>query len=95
MPYSIPVSWNVRIHKKAAKRAKTMPKNIQALFDALIRDLMTSGPIQHEWPNYSKLDGARYHCHLTYSFVAVWEVVGNELRILEVKYVGSREDAPY
>lgn len=89
------MSWTVRVNKKAAKRAKTMPKNTQSIFDALVRDLMITGPVQTEWPNYSKLPGGRHHCHLTYSFVVVWEVVENELRILEVLYVGSREDAPY
>jgi hypothetical protein len=39
--------------------------------------------------------GGRYHCHLNYSFVVVWEVVDEKIRILEVTYVGSREDAPY
>ena len=27
--------------------------------------------------------------------IAIWEGIVNEIRILEVTYVGSREDAPY
>ena len=95
MPYSIPMSWGVRIHKKAAKRAKKLPQNVQVLFAALVRDLILSGPVQHEWANYSKLTHGRFHCHLNRSYVAVWAVMDNEIRILEVTYVGSREDAPY
>ena len=95
MPYSYLMGWTVRVHKKAAKRARKMPLPPQVLFDALLRDLMLNGPIQPEWPNYSKLTHDRFHCHLKHSFVAVWEVVNNEVRILEVTYVGSREDAPY
>jgi mRNA-degrading endonuclease RelE of RelBE toxin-antitoxin system len=93
--YSISVCWNVRIHKQAEKRARKLPANVRILFGTLLRDLSLDGPIQPEWPNYSKLTHGRYHCHLNYSFVTVWEVVDKEIRILEVTYVGSREDAPY
>ena len=72
-----------------------MPANAQVLFDTLIRDLQLTGPVQHEWHNYSKLPHARFHCHLNRNYVAVWQVVDNEVRILEVTYVGSRESAPY
>lgn len=89
------VSWKVNVSKQAAKKAKKMPKRVTVLFEALLLDLSIIGPIQPEWANYSKLTYDRYHCHLNYSFVAVWEVADNEIRILEVTYVGSREDAPY
>lgn len=81
--------------KKADKSAAKMPSDVQTLFRALVIDLENSGPVQHEWPNYSKLTHGRYHCHLNYRFVAVWEVIDNQVRILEVTYVGSRKDAPY
>ncbi len=29
------------------------------------------------------------------AYVAVWEVVDRTIRIVEVNYVGTREDAPY
>ena len=89
------VNWNVRIHKRAEKRARKIPANIRVLLGTLVRDLILSGPSQSEWPNYSKLTHGRYHCHLNYSFVAVWEVIDKEIQVLEVTYVGSREDAPY
>jgi hypothetical protein len=47
------------------------------------------------WQNYSPLGKNKHHCHLTYSYVACWEEVQGEIRLLEVYYVGSREDAPY
>lgn len=72
-----------------------MPSDVQTLFRALLIDLENTGPIQNEWPNYSKLTHGRSHCHLNYRFVAVWEVVDKEIRILEVTYVGSRKGAPY
>lgn len=95
MLYCITMSWEVNIAKKTAKRAQKLPLKVQSLLEALLLDLSKIGPIQHEWPNYSKLTHERYHCHLNYSFVAVWEVTDNEIRILEVTYVGSRESAPY
>lgn len=95
MEYHQKMNWRVLIAKKANKSALKMPQNLQVLFRALVIDLETTGPTQHEWPNYSKLTHGRYHCHLNYSFVAVWEVVDNKVRILEITYVGSRKDAPY
>lgn len=89
------MNWQVNVSKRAAKKAKVLPKKVMHLFEALLLDLTKTGPIQHEWANYSKLTKGRFHCHLNYSYVAVWEVTDQEIRILEVIYVGSREDAPY
>lgn len=89
------VGWTVKVTKKADKSALKMPSDVQTLFRALVIDLENSGPVQHEWPNYSKLTHGRYHCHLNYRFVAVWEVIDNQVRILEKTYVGSRKDASY
>jgi len=41
-----------------------------------------------------KLSEIEYHCHLTYHYVACWRHE-KETIILEVYYVGSREDAPF
>ncbi len=48
-----------------------------------------------EWNNYSKLGQGQHHCHLTRSYVACWKEVDKEIKILEIYYVGSRENAPY
>ncbi len=89
------MSWKVRVDKKAARQALKLQKNIQVLFQTLLVDLATTGPVQHEWPNYSRLTLGRYHCHLNYRYVAVWMEENSELKIIEVTYVGSREGAPY
>lgn len=60
----------------------------------LIEDLREFGPVQERWKNYSKLSDFEHHCHLSYRWVACWREVDKEL-ILEVYYVGSRENAPY
>ncbi len=61
----------------------------------LLRDLTLSGPVQGSWPNYSKLGKNLHHCHLSRQWVACWEVVDKEIRVIEMYYVGSRKDAPY
>lgn len=95
MPYNQPTSWRVSVSKKAAKSARKVPKKVQILFQTLLIDLVMDGPIQHEWPNYSRLSNGIYHCHLNYNYVVVWVEENRELKIIEVTYVGSRENAPY
>ena len=60
----------------------------------LIEDLREHGPVQHRWKNYSELGELEHHCHLSYHWVACWRETEKKL-ILEVYYVGSRENAPY
>lgn len=86
--------FTVSIKKKAVKRAAKMPQAQQEALDYLIEDLIESGPIQSKWPNFSKLGENKYHCHLSYHWVACWTCEDDELKI-EVYYAGSREDAPY
>jgi len=95
MLYPIFSKWEVKVSKDAEKRARKLPKKVSFLFRALLLDLAKLGPTQPEWSNYSKLTHDRYHCHLNYRFVAVWEVVDQKIRVLEITYVGSREGAPY
>jgi len=93
------MAWKVFLKKKAAKQIKDLPNKTQKTFKALKKDIGEYGPARGNWPNYSKLSGNQHHCHLKKSgkptYVAVWEVVDNEIRIVEVSYVGTREKAPY
>ena len=86
--------YSVKVKKAAIKKIAKAPESVQILFDELIGDLKESGPIQKEWPNFSKLGGSKYHCHLCYSWVACWYFESDYMEI-EVYYAGSREDAPY
>jgi mRNA-degrading endonuclease RelE of RelBE toxin-antitoxin system len=88
MPYEVMVS------KKSLKSIRKMPSMEQMRFDQLAADLRKNGPIQKEWPNYSRLSETKYHCHLSYKWVACWRHRQGEIRI-EVYYAGSRENAPY
>lgn len=89
------MSWTVQIKKKTAKRLLRLPKNIREALEALAADIRISGPVRGDWPNYSKLSSGAHHCHLSYSYVAVWIVIDNNVKLVEVTYVGSRENAPY
>ena len=86
--------WNVTIKPRAERRAMKMPEAQRKLLLALQADLRVSGPVQSEWPKYSKLGGNKHHCHLSYHWVACWEETETGVQI-EVYYAGSRESAPY
>jgi mRNA-degrading endonuclease RelE of RelBE toxin-antitoxin system len=86
--------YEVLVKKKALKRISKAPPIVQDLFYELLRDLREAGPIQQQWPNFSKLTENTFHCHLNYSYVVCWENENNAIKI-EVYYAGSREDAPY
>ena len=86
------VEWIVLIPKKIGKQRAELPRSEQSIFLALLDDLRMGGPVQGSWPNYSKLTKDRHHCHLSYKWVACWEV---EKKIISVYYVGSRKNAPY
>ena len=86
--------YRIIVKKKVEKGLYKLPLQVQKKFFLLARDLSDYGPVQPNWPNYSRLGEVTYHCHLGYSYAACWSYEGNELTI-EVYYVGSREDAPY
>lgn len=95
MVYYMSINWSISFTSKAAKQAKKLPKQEQATLGALLRDLTVRGPVLADWPNYSKLGGSLYHCHLSYKWVACWELKDKQLRLIEIYYAGSRENAPY
>ncbi len=82
------------IKKKVRKTLTSLPKWVQKKFALLVLDLNSKGPKQPNWQNYSKLKNNEYHCHLGSSWVACWKHEKDQI-IIEVYYVGSRENAPY
>jgi hypothetical protein len=86
--------FNVTIKKKAARSVAGMPELEQKKFRLLVIALRANGPVQLQWQNYSRLGGAKHHCHLSRRWVACWEETEKGLTI-EVYYAGSRESAPY
>jgi mRNA-degrading endonuclease RelE of RelBE toxin-antitoxin system len=89
------VVYSVTIRRRVARRAEKLPVHVRKRFLALVGVLQLSGPHgPHGWPNYSKLSANEYHCHLTHDYVACWRWQRGSI-VVEVYYVGSREDAPY
>ena len=86
--------YKVVIKKSALKGIDKMPKIAQLAMGSLINDLKEFGPILKNWANFSKLGKNKYHCHLTYKWVACWETYEDSI-LIEVYYAGSRENAPY
>lgn len=86
--------FTVIIKKSVLKNTVRMPIREQELLTLLIDDLKVKGPMRKEWPNFSRLEKNRFHCHLSHHRVACWEWEDDSI-IIEVYYAGSRENAPY
>jgi mRNA-degrading endonuclease RelE of RelBE toxin-antitoxin system len=92
------MTWTVKISRKLQRQIKKLPATVQDNLLILLRDINLLGPIRREWPNFGGLGRDRYHCHLKKgrpTYVAVWEVISKQVRLIEVKYVGTHEKAPY
>ncbi len=90
--------WVVRIHKNVARALHKYPRSVKDRFDALVKDIVEMGPVRGNWPNYSKLGDRRHHCHLKKgkpAYVAVWVESDMGIQLVEVRYVGTHENAPY
>jgi mRNA-degrading endonuclease RelE of RelBE toxin-antitoxin system len=85
----------VETKQKILKNISKLPENVQDRLFALIASLENKGATGGSvFQNYSKLGDNKYHCHLTYRYVACWRHDKGTITI-EVYYVGSRENAPY
>ena len=90
--------WLVRQKKSVLKSIQKLPVVVLDTLDFLIGELENDGPYRHGWPNYGKLGGEKYHCHLKKgkpTYVACWEILDKNSKIMEVYYVGTHEKAPY
>ncbi|HAJ78357.1 MAG TPA: hypothetical protein DCO75_01180 [Fibrobacteres bacterium] len=89
------MAYIVTIKNRVCKNIEKLPVPVQEKFKTLLKVLMQSGTNGAvAWQNFSKLSENEYHCHLTYHYVACWRHEKKTI-IIEVYYVGSREDAPY
>lgn len=90
--------WTVSVKKKVRKQAAKLPAGIRKILLRLLAEIETYGPYRNNWQNYGPLGGNRYHCHLKKgkpTYVAVWEIIDKDVRLVEVSYVGTHERAPY
>ncbi len=92
------MTWQVTLSIRAEKQIERLSVNVKNRLFYLLAEIEQSGPVRGNWPNYGKLDDTRHHCHIRKGkpcFVAVWEVTDKKINLVEVKYVGTHEKAPY
>jgi len=94
------MEWTVNIPARVKKAADKMPPGIRDRFRTLTLSLRLEGPNQPAMPHFGKLknQGNTFHCHLNKgrpTYVAVWIVEDKTIRLMEVTYVGTHENAPY
>jgi mRNA-degrading endonuclease RelE of RelBE toxin-antitoxin system len=92
------MSWEVVFSRQVQRARARLPKSIRKSLVFLTKEIETLGPVRGNWPNYGKLSPGRHHCHLKKGkpiYVAVWEERNEEIRLIEVIYVGTHEKAPY
>lgn len=92
--------WTVAFTGKAKKQKDKLPQMVSDILFALRQELEKEGPERVNWPNYGKIKGKTdvYHCHLNKGkprYVAVWKVVDNVVKLMEIRYVGTHENADY
>ena len=88
----------VTFSKSAAKQAGKLSQVIVALLKALVLEIVSGGPVRGNWKNYSTLSNGDHHCHLKTgkpTYVVVWRVTDKSIKLVEIRYVGTHEKAPY
>lgn len=97
------MKWKVMFSNKALKQTEKFNSDILDPLRLLIENLINQSPSAgNNWPNYGKLHGQKnedkYHCHIKKgkrTFVCCWEVINKQIKIIEVYYVGTHQNAPY
>ena len=91
---------DVKFTGRCTKQAKYLFPEIRDRLYALVLEIQKLGPSRTNWPNYGKLRGKKdcYHCHLKKgkpTYVAIWKVTDKKHKLVEVRYVGTHENADY
>jgi len=92
------MTWSVTVARRLQKQISRLPQVVRNALVLLIRDIEQYGPVRGGWPNYGSLAGGRHHCHLKKgrpTYVAVWQILDNRVKLVEITYVGTHEKAPY
>ena len=92
--------WTVTTTGKARKQKEKLPSSIKDALYFLELELQELGPQRSNWPHYGGITGKpdMHHCHLNRGksrYVAVWKVTDKTVKLMEIRYVGTHEDANY
>ena len=92
--------WYVKFTSRAKRQVKNLPREIEERLFALVLEIRKLGPTRTTWHNYRRIKGHKgcHHCHLKKgkpTYVAVWKVTDKENNLVEVRYVGTHENADY
>ena len=94
--------WEVIYTNSFTKQLGKLPDVIQKRMAILSEELERFGPMRPNWKNFGLLKGSGttkiYHCHIKSgkpTYVACWEVKDKSIKLIEVYYVGTHENAPY
>jgi mRNA-degrading endonuclease RelE of RelBE toxin-antitoxin system len=92
--------WQVDFTGKARKQKDKLPAAIAAALYVLRKELEAEGPDRTNWHHYGKITGKpdMHHCHLNKGkprYVAVWKVTDRAVKLMEIRYVGTHENADY
>lgn len=92
------MAWIVKLNRRAEKQKEKLPEKVKGALVFLLHEIARNGPVRGDWPNYGKLGPKQHHCHIRKgkpTYVAVWEEISGEIRLVEITYVGTHEKAPY
>lgn len=92
------MQWTVEFTNKARRQTGRLPLRVRETLFQLVCDIEAAGPVRGDWPNYSKLSDCEHHCHLKKghpTYVAIWREDRGRIRVVEVTYAGTHENAPY
>lgn len=90
--------WTVNLIGQAKKFDSNLSSFAKNAFFTLLKELKMSGPYRINWPNYTKMTGDDYHCHIKKghpTYVVCWKIYDKKYKIIEVYYAGTHEKAPY
>ncbi len=97
--------WKIDFSNSARKKAEKLPNKIKELLKTFLKEMVEEGPVRSNWPNYAPLSKSKkdipqnaYHCHLKNgkpTYVICWRLEDKKIKIIEVFYVGTHENAPY
>lgn len=92
------MGWSVVISSKVTKQLRKLPHKIQDIASLLIKEIELKGPYRNNWSHFGDLGKDTFHCHIKRgrpAYVACWVIENKKIKIVEIYYVGTHENAPY